>query len=414
MDIIKYFTFLTGLIPTDSQKKLLKEAINIKEKKILISAGRQSGKTLTTAVIVMWYIFEYGEPVKVVLISAQDDIVYFHMREMFKKHPELVQQLSPRSKLAADLIPIHGFELEKGSIVFIRGATEKQIRGTPADIVVIDEACLVKNDIILTSFGNITGKLAKFIGLSTPDVDTSLFVKWATDNKAGFKVHQWSATLKECPWHDKTIEETKKKEYSKERYATEVLGRPKTAAERSFFTRKHLEKCIYDIEPIREGKEQSRIEIGIDFGMTESWTVLTVTERIGTTKRKVLYIKYWKLPPEQVAPEIMKEIEKWKPYLVKADSKPPEYMQALKRYTNTIEFIDATFHKEQILGQMLAIVRSHNLIIPINFVTLIKQMQNYRKGMTKGDDYVDSLGYSIYEPPEGFKKRSYGCVYFPE
>jgi len=341
------------------------------------------------------------------------------MREMFKRHPELVEKLSPRSKLAADLVPIHGFELQEGSIVFIRGATERQIRGTPADIVVIDEACQIKNSIILSTIGRLTGKIAKFIILSTPDIATSIFVKWATEKNSGFKVFTWEATIKECPWHNKDQEKLKKKEYTKEQYAALVLGRPPTKAERAFFTRKHIEKCIYTVDPLREGGEKSRIEVGLDFGLVESWTILTVTERIGTTKRKILAIKRWKLPPKALAVEILKYLVTIKKdfgqnaYVIKADSKPPEYKQALKERTNKIRFLDATFHKEHMLGQLQRMIRAHCLIIPTKFVPLLKQLYKYRKGMKKGDDYVDSLAYSIYEPAAGFTKESHGRIYFP-
>jgi len=43
--------------------------------------------------------------------------------------------------------------------------------------VVIDEADKVKEEIILYAIGNLTGSIAKLIMLSTPDTDTSLFVK---------------------------------------------------------------------------------------------------------------------------------------------------------------------------------------------------------------------------------------------
>ena len=42
-DIEQFFRDMTGLEPTESQKKLLRGAIDLREKKILITAGRQSG-----------------------------------------------------------------------------------------------------------------------------------------------------------------------------------------------------------------------------------------------------------------------------------------------------------------------------------------------------------------------------------
>ena len=416
MDIVSYFKFLTGLTPTTDQAKLLKTLTNKNINKIIISAGRQSGKTLTCAVAILWFIFESGLKIKILLLSAQDNILYFHIREIFKNHPEFEKSIVAQGVYS--IVPLKGFETTNGNQVFVKGATEKQIRGIPADIVIVDEACEVKDNSILTAMGNLSGNISKFILLSTPHNKTSLFVEWATEEKPTFKIHQWSS--EGLSWHSKEILKEKKKRMSKQMYAVEVLGRPPTKAERSFFTRKHISKCILDVEAIREGGPVSRLEIGLDFGMTESYTVLTLTERIGTTHRKILDIKTWKLPPQEVAKKIVNYISNVKSrfgvnsYLIKADSKPPEYKKALKKLTNKVYFLDATFHKEHMLGQLQRMIRAHNLIIPSKFVPLIKQLGRYRRGMKKGDDLVDSLAYSIYEPNELLDKQMYGRVFFPE
>jgi hypothetical protein len=93
INIEDYFEYLTGLKPTKDQAELLKTLTDMDNKKIIISAGRQSGKTLTCAVAVLWYVFEYDKPIKVLLISAQENILYFHIREIFKKHPEFTEQI---------------------------------------------------------------------------------------------------------------------------------------------------------------------------------------------------------------------------------------------------------------------------------------------------------------------------------
>jgi len=400
INIEDYFEYLTGLKPTKDQAELLKTLTDMSNKKIIISAGRQSGKTLTCAVAVLWYVFEYDKPIKVLLISAQENILYFHIREIFKRHPEFTEEIVAQGVYS--LVPLRGFESKRGSIVYVKGATDKQIRGLPADVVFIDEACECKDDVILTALGNLSGPISKFILLSTPHKD-NLFTRWATDENSGFKVHMWSA--ENLPWHDKTILETKKKEMSSEKYAVEVLGRPPTIQERGFFSRTHVNKCITESPIVREG---GTIEIGIDFGEIESSTVLTVIERVGRIKCKILNIKKWKLPPELVSDEILVEIRKWNPTIVKADNKPPEYMNILKSKTRKIVFIDCTFHKELMLGQLQKLIREHNILIPQHEVELIKQLTTYKRGMKVGDDYVDSLALAVYD--YGFKP-SYGKVF---
>lgn len=410
------FKFYTGLEPTDDQVKVLKDIVDIMVKKIVASAGRQSGKTLTVAVGILIWLFDIdiGQKINVLLVSAQDNVLYHHIREIFKRHPELEEQLTEVSKLSPNIIPLRGFELRSGNMVFVRGATEKNIRGIPADIVIIDEACEVMNDRILTALGNVTGKIAKFILLSTPHVDTSLFVTWASDKKSGFKLHQWSS--ENLPWHDKSITSTKKKNMSHEKYAVEVLGRCPTKAERAFFPGKHIEKCVVPVEAIREGGANSRLEIGIDWGY-DAPTVLIVTERIGTTVRKILFIKEWTGKPiEMVGPEILKIISQYKPYVVKADSKPPEYKAWFERNAKgKVKFIDSALgHKEQMLGQLQRMVREHRLIIPQGFIDVVVELKKYRRKMIKGDDLVDALALSIYEPSVPLGSDSYGRVYFPE
>ena len=402
LDIVSFFEYVTGLKPTEDQKQLLLSLTDMNVKKVIISAGRQSGKSITCAVAILWLSFVYGQeyPVKILLVSAQENILYFHIREILKRCPEFEEEIVAHGVYS--LVPLRGYELRNGSIVYVRGATDKQIRGLPADIVFIDEAAEVKDDVILTALGNLSGSISKFILLSTPHKD-NLFTKWATDENSGFKVHMWSA--ENLPWHDKTILETKKKEMSSEKYAVEVLGRPPTIQERGFFSRTHVNKCISDSPIVREG---GTIEIGIDFGEIESCTILTVIERVGRIKCKILEIKKWKLPPELVADEILVQIRKWNPTIVKADNKPPEYMNVLKTKTRKIVFIDCTFHKELMLGQLQKLIREHSILIPQHEVELIKQLTIYRRGMKVGDDYVDSLALAIYDYEY---KPSYGRIY---
>ena len=418
MNILDFFTKITGLTPTDSQKELLINAVDLSIKKILISAGRQSGKTLCSAVIVLWYVFCYSKPLKILLISAQDNILYFHIRELFKKNPEFVNQLTERSRLAAELVPIKGFETIFGAVVFVKGSTTKQIMGTPADIVVIDEACEIKNNIIIEAMGCISGEMSKLILLSTPHKAESLFVELATEENPTFRIFTWSS--ENLSWHQKDMIEEKRKRMTKEQWATQVLGRPPTKQERAFFARKDVEECFQSVESIREGGVLSRIEIGIDTGNP---TVLTVTERIGTTRRKLLFVKVWTrkyCTPDICGPQILEIIRNWKPYIVKMDSKPQEYVDWFRVHGNKVKPIDFSIHKEQMMGQLQKMIREHRLLIPTDFIYLKMPLEKYRlirgednkERKTTGSDYVESLALSIYES-ESLQPTTGSIVVFP-
>jgi len=227
MKIVRYFRHLTGLEPTKDQKRLLKAAM--KDPRILISAGRQSGKTIVVAVLVMWWMFESKlRPLRILLVSAQDNIVYYYVKRFFDAHPDMADDVIQKGRVYA--VPQYGFSVLEGSELFVRGASERNIRGVPADIVIIDEACSVYDDSILTAMGNLSGTVSKFILLSTPHKLESLFAKWLREPQVhSFSVYQWST--EGLSWHTEDLMAVKRVEYSAARYAIEVLGRLPTSKE---------------------------------------------------------------------------------------------------------------------------------------------------------------------------------------
>ena len=217
--INEYFTKLTGFDPTIDQKRVLKSILN--DDKILISAGRQSGKTITVSTATMYLAFEYNRPIRILLVSAQSSIVYWYMKGFFRQDSALERTLVSRS--SQFIIPATGFSTIRKSEVFVRGISERSIRGVPADVVVIDEAALVPNESILSALGNLSGELAKFILLSTPTADKeAYFNDWLVNDKT-FKIFHWSS--EEVKWQTKLLMDTKREKYTPALWATDVLGR---------------------------------------------------------------------------------------------------------------------------------------------------------------------------------------------
>lgn len=403
MKIVEYFTLLTGLKPTKDQENVLLDIVNPDIHKIIVSAGCQSGKTLCSAVGALWWAFESGERVNILLISAQDSILYYHIREIFKKHDELSDQLT--SPFSPNLIPLKGFELTNSNQVFVRGSTEKQLSGIPANIVILDETCLIKRDIILEAFNRLTQPVAKFVSLSTPSDPKSLFVEW-TGKDSRFKVHQWSS--EGLAWHDPEIDATKKKEFTPAKYAVYMLGRPPSKAERTLFLRSHLDKCWYDHLTL-EGGSNSRIEIGIDWGFDPCSTVLTLREKLSSRARVILQKVWHKKPIEDYAPELVDILEKFPLSIVKADSRPVEYKAYMdKNYPKIkINYLDGIQHKDQELEQLGRHIRQHTL--ELSNMDLFKQLCLYKRGMRTGDR-VDSLALACYEPTVPFFSKPLGTV----
>lgn len=418
LGVIDFFTRVTKLVPTEDQKKLLLMLVDPKYKGILISAGRQTGKTLCCAVATIWLSLKYDQ-INILLTSAQDNWLYAHIKDIWNRNQDL------RGYVAAEgvfgIVPLKGYETKTGSKVHVRPSTEKGLRGVPADVAFLDEAAEMVEATINTALGNLSGEFNKIILLSTPH-KTGKFTELITDpEKYGFVLFHWSE--EGCSWHSK--EELARKELmmTPQQYKMEVQGLPLDASERTFFPAKHLEKCTMEVEPIKEGGPKSIVEVGIDPGFNSM--VLIVTERIGSIKRKVIFIKEWsKKPIETVAPEIAALLKDFREnsgpgFVVKMDSKPAEYKGWIERFIQVcgipIHYIDAALmgHKDQMLGQLERKVREHQLIIPSCFVELIVQMKKYRRGMQTGDDYVDALALSCYEPVVPLGSKDHGCIHFP-
>ena len=391
-NIIKFFEDVTGLTPTEYQKEFLLSLVDINIKKVIASAGRQTGKTLCAAVATLWFVYEYPRPVKILLISAQDSWIYEHIRDIMNNNKDLASEIVAEGVYS--IVPLKGFETKKGSRVHVRGSTDKQIRGIGCDIVIIDEACEIKNEILTTALGNLSGDISKYIMISTPHKD-NLFTDIARNpKKYGFKLYTWSA--EDCHWHSKELLRSKKKMLSPQKYKVEVLGLPLKREERAFFDRKDIEKCIHS-NVLREGK--GTLEIGIDWGYGRvNTTCLVMTEKI-YSRRKVLLVKTWKDVGRAIK-EIAEIINKYNPNIIKADSMPIEFRGKLEVYVkNKIHYIPAQRCKEEMLGQLKFKIRSHQLEIDDKEVDLIKELKRYRKGKRSGDNRVDALALSIYESP---------------
>jgi hypothetical protein len=231
--ISDYFNYLTGLTATPDQMEMLRAIIHYD--RVEASAGRQSGKTLTVSVATMYLAYKYHDPLRILLISPQDNQVYGYMRGFFRgeHHDELVEDLIG-SKSVQNIVPLTGFSLGRGTQVKVCGVTERDIRGFPADVVIVDEAALVSNQSILTAMGNLSGEASKLILLSTPIYNPLIntpnepkFMKWLRDPE--YKVFHWSSA--DLPWHNKRLLDIKRKEFTPAHWASEVLGREPTEDE---------------------------------------------------------------------------------------------------------------------------------------------------------------------------------------
>jgi hypothetical protein len=361
----------------------------------LVSCGRGFSKTLCSAVAVLWYVDIYaeetGRPVKIMLVSSQD-VMYEYVNQYFNSDTLKAKLIK---KGVYTQVPVEGFELTDGSKVFTKPATGK-VRSNRCNILFLDETADIPEEVIKSAMNCLSGDINILRLISTPHKSGYFTVRASEPEKYGYTMKQFSSEV--CPWMTKTVARAKIELTSAE-YAIDILGRPPTKDERTFFANKHIDACIQP-EVIREGLPQSRIEAGIDFGEVVCKTVIVITEKT-FSKRNILYIKEWAHKSvESIGPEIAEILDRFNPVIIKADAKPDGCIAILNKFTKRkIHSIDAAQgHKEPMLGQLQKKVQTHELRIPEAQITLITQMRKYRRGLRTGDDQVDALALSCYEP----------------
>jgi hypothetical protein len=450
----RYGKSIDNYVSEISGFKLIKEQIDLlslmkevdKYKNIAASCGRGFSKTMLSAGAMLWFGDEYasglsqngkGRDLEILMVSSQPRL-YWHLNQFFEKNKERFGYDEQKKKYARlkhggiydalmkEKAELYTKDFKHVTTFYPVMATSKGARSHRADIVILDETAEMPRDTIIAAQGCLTGDICKLIMLSTPHKAGSMFNEIvANPDEYDFRVFNASAEV--CPWQ-KQSNDRAKKTLTPSEYAMEIQGRVPTADERSYFPPKHIEACIQDIEPFPEGGVNSIKEVGIDFGYAStSGTIYVLTEKIGTVKRKVLKILCWKERSiEDLAPEIAEHILVDKPKYIKADSRPAFNKGHIEKYCRrTIRYIDPEqpaikkdktdmfAHlkkiptiKETMLGQLQRKLREHNLILP-NTIELmpvmVKQLKKYSRGMSVGDDFVDALALSCYEPIEGYE-----------
>jgi hypothetical protein len=314
-----------------------------------------------------------------------------------------------------DTIPITGFESTFHSRVLLKTSTEKALRGVPADIVILDESEMIEDDALETAQGNLSGSVYKYILSGTPPkFDLSgKFQKIITNpNKYGYKTYHWSKL--DCQtWHSKEELEDNKRNYSLEGYRVDVMGLPLTNEQKGLFEPKHIKACTYPSVISETGPTES----GIDSGGTGNRDkyALTIIQRVGT-RCKVRLVKYWNFENINETPEAVRDyLVEYNTVLNKMDSQPEEFYIDLQAITKKKIFpVNMKLFREEALGHLKYLIKTHKLEIEDTQEELLKQLYNFTKKAGHDDCLVWSLALACYENKELFpiKPASSGCAVF--
>jgi hypothetical protein len=397
-DIVSFVERISKLILTDEQKEVLTSLADVSVKDLAQCIGRGFGKTLLSTGAALWFATVYsdsiGKPLDIVFIDSQERM-WKHLNDFFTFNSDLLEKLKNKGKWKT--IPAEQINLTNGSNIYTCLATPKGVRSKRADIVFVDEAYLVPDNVIKDSvIPVLTGDICKIILISTPSINNGYFFDVITDpKKYHFIVKQYSS--EKCPW---TLEMVKKAKVtlSREAYAREILARVPQVSERNPF--KNYTKCVKDIPIDPERVFGSWLEAGLDLAYGDINTTALVSNEKIKSKRKVIECITYKAFDPQV---IVNKINTIKPRIVRVDDKPVELANLVRKeiqpYCKGISFsyINCTFFKKQMVSQMARLINTKLLSIPENLVSLRLEFNRYHEGKRTGDNLIDALMLSCLD-----------------
>jgi hypothetical protein len=220
----KIVTLDHGLQPFklyDCQKNKVK--IIHENRKVILMEGRQQGKTTTSAAYILWYtLFQESKTVAILANKATAAREVLHRYQiMYENLPTWLQQgVSTWNK--GDIA------LENGSIVFTAATSASGIRGKSVNLLYVDEAAIIPNNIAEQFFTSVyptisAGETTKILLSSTPLGYNHFWKFWndAENNRNGFVnlfIPYW-----EIPGRDDTWADTQRKLLGELKYNQEVL-----------------------------------------------------------------------------------------------------------------------------------------------------------------------------------------------
>jgi len=273
-DLSKFFKDITGLVPRSFQDDFFKEVQSMESKNIVIVAGRGIGKTLALAVVALWYVLvlsiSENRPMKVTILAGSLDqakICFSYIMDFINASTFLQNQLD-KEPTQREII------FKDGSWIRPLPASEKTVRGFHPDLLIMDEASQVEDDLIYASLPmTAPSPYARNIFSTTPSTGYSWIEnKWEHQiefKKPNWVFFNWNAESFMSP----EAIEMYKKAMPEDRYRSEFQGLP-YKREGKVFQLEDLKNCKE--EGIKE-QDQGEKYAGIDWGycLTGDTEVLT-------------------------------------------------------------------------------------------------------------------------------------------
>jgi phage FluMu gp28-like protein len=380
------------------------ELLRCNSKRVVACWARQTGKTTAIAVKVIHFAFTNANKTTLIVSRGlRQSMIMFNVIERFiLRHPFLAKSVSKSTRTM--------IELKNGSkiIALPCGPDGATLRGYTADLVVMDEAAFMPEDVIASViFPMLATTNGTAIMLSTPWGRNHIFYR-------SFKnPDYWSQHVRaeDCPLISKEFLEEQRKTIGDLRFKMEYEAEF-VEEENSFFSQDLIRECVEDYDLIdesqiwAEGKIPGDYYLGADFGKKVDYSVAALLKREEEGKLRLVFLKQFALgtPYSEVIAYIKRLNEKFDILkgFVDQSAIGESLVEEIKEFAPQINGLSFTAKvKQDLMVLMHARMEQKRLILPMerSLLTQINEQQ-YSFGRAKPTEMAEEKGYmTFYHPP---------------
>ena len=263
------------------------ESLRLDARATVLVAGRQMGKSRSLSLLALWWAFRKSNQ-RVLVISAGE--------EASRRLLSTVRQIATGSRLLSGSVVDEGaslLRLTNGSEVRSVPASERQVRGWAVDLLLVDEASLVADDLLLgAAFPTTTARPdARIVLASTPLAADGGFYRQAMAGLDGrgkqVRTFVWKAKAaggdRDAHWITREVIEHQEATLTSDRFRREYLCEWAATSD-VLFTPALLAECSADLDlpQYRELTGPMGLYAGLDWagGTGRDRTVLATIARL--------------------------------------------------------------------------------------------------------------------------------------
>ena len=253
-----------------------------------IVAPRQSGKSRSLAMLALWSAFRSPD-LRVLIVSAGEEAsrrLLAEVRRVASSSPLL------RGSIVDEMAGL--LTLSNGSEVRSVPASERAVRGWTVDLLLVDEAALVPDDLLLGAAIPTTAARsdARIVLASSAITASGAFFDQVMLGEQGsehVRSHRWK--LADCGWITPSAIAAARESMSDLRFRAEYEGEFAGSAD-ALLTRDVIDRATADYLPLRlaELRGPARVVAGVDWGQTTDRSALVAIARLPIAERRVFFV----------------------------------------------------------------------------------------------------------------------------